>query len=147
MLWRLWKCLLVRLSSLKVFIYYSISYSNIIYNVGQDGDFFYIVESGNLTIFVDNKQVGQLYEGQSFGELALLYNSPRNATIRSDTNSTLFALDRISYKYILAHSSASRSEEAKKALRQVPILFELTDDQFEVLTDSVELFSFNAGQY
>lgn len=32
--------------------------------------------------------------GESFGELALLYNAPRAATIKAKTDSTLFSLDR-----------------------------------------------------
>lgn len=54
---------------------------------GDDADNFYIVESGECDVFVANgpsappKRVQHLSAGGSFGELALMYNSKRNATV------------------------------------------------------------------
>lgn len=39
--------------------------------------------------------------GESFGELALLYNAPRAATIIANTNCDLWALDRKTFTYII----------------------------------------------
>jgi CRP-like cAMP-binding protein len=114
--------------------------------VGQKGDYFYVIESGKFSIVVDGKVVGNLSKGQSFGELALLYNSPRQATVKSDTNGFLFSLDRETYKLIVAQSSSERSLEIKKALVRVPLLQDLTEDQLEKLTDTVEIFAYNPGR-
>merc|ERR1719188_305741 len=59
---------------------------------GDDGDNFYVIESGKYNIFVGGKQVGA-YDGHgSFGELALMYNMPRAATIQAVTaGGTLWA--------------------------------------------------------
>lgn len=94
---------------------------------------------------VNSKPVAQLGEGKSFGELALLYNSPRQATIRAETSSVLYTLDRDTFRFTLAQSSASRIVEIKQALSRVPLLNGLTDEQFEKLTDTVELVPYNAG--
>jgi hypothetical protein len=53
---------------------------------GESGDLFYVVESGALDIFVktaagESKVGTQLGPGHSFGELALMYNTPRAATV------------------------------------------------------------------
>ena len=67
---------------------------------GDEGDVLYIIDSGTLSctkIFKGNTDPTWLkkYEpGEAFGELALLYNAPRAATITSDGDSCLFALDR-----------------------------------------------------
>ena len=114
---------------------------------GQEGDYFYVVESGSLTVVIDGKPVSQMTEGGSFGELALLYNSPRQATIKADTKVSLFSLDRETYKFIVAQSSSSRTIEIKKALASVPLLSDLTDDQLDRLSDTVEIFPYNAGIY
>jgi cAMP-dependent protein kinase regulator len=50
---------------------------------GEEGDFFYIIEKGKFSILVNSQYVGSIEEGRSFGELALLYNNPRAATIRA----------------------------------------------------------------
>lgn len=96
-------------------------------------------------MLVENKPVSQIGEGSSFGELALLYNAPRQATIRSDTNAVVYSLDRESYRFILAQSTSNREKEIKKALKMVPLLSELTEEQLDKLSDSVEVFPYNAG--
>jgi len=77
--------------------------------------------------------------------LALLYNAPRQATIRCDSEAVLFSLDRETYRYIIAQSSAVRDLEIKKALSKVPILIDLTEEQLDRLADSVETFPYKPG--
>ena len=48
--------------------------------------------SGKYDIHVDNKLVGNYEETGSFGELALMYNMPRAATIIATTDGTLWAM-------------------------------------------------------
>jgi CRP-like cAMP-binding protein/tRNA A-37 threonylcarbamoyl transferase component Bud32 len=112
---------------------------------GQKGDYFYVIESGKFSIVVDGKAVGNLSRGHSFGELALLYNSPRQATVRADSNGFLFSLDRETYKFVVAQSSSNRSLEVKKALSRVPLLADLTEEQLDKLSDTVEIFGYNPG--
>ena len=69
---------------------------------GEEGDFFYIVYSGELSILVDGKHVGTIGVGAGFGELALLHNTPRAASIKAETNVSLFSLDRKTVRYIIA---------------------------------------------
>ena len=114
--------------------------------IGQEGDYFYIIEKGTFTVIVDNTiKPGKLNEGSSFGELALLYNAPRQATIRCATEAVLFSLDRETYRYIIAQSSAVRDLEIKQALSKVPILTELTEEQLDRLADTVETFPYKPG--
>lgn len=112
---------------------------------GQEGDYFYIIEKGTFSVLVNNKNVAQLGEGKSFGELALLYNSPRQATIRAETAATLYSLDRETFRYTLAQSAATKSIEIKQALGKVPLLNGLTEEQFDKLCDTVEIVPYNAG--
>lgn len=117
----------------------------IFYFAGEAGDFFYIIEEGTFTVVVDSKPVGSLGPGKSFGEFALIYDVPRQATIRSDTNSTLFALDRNTFKFTLANNMEDKTSGLGTAIDKVPLLNGLTPQQREKLTDSVVLVDYNPG--
>jgi cAMP-dependent protein kinase regulator len=85
-------------------------------------------------------------EGNSFGELALLYNAPRQATIRAQTGGSVFSLDRETYRFVLAQSSTEKAVEIKKVLRNVPLLEGLTEEQRDKICDAVEIFPYKAGE-
>ena len=48
----------------------------------DEGDYFYVVESGSFDIFVNDEKVTEVGPGGHFGELALMYFAPRAATVR-----------------------------------------------------------------
>lgn len=48
---------------------------------GDEGDVFYVVQSGDFTFIKDGKEVGKVGANGSFGELALMYSQPRAATV------------------------------------------------------------------
>lgn len=67
---------------------------------GSDGSEMYLVESGELDCSKTfNEEEGDKYlktyvSGEIFGELALMYNAPRAASIKAKTDATLWSLDR-----------------------------------------------------
>lgn len=78
---------------------------------GDDGDVLYVVDQGELDCFKvfnegeDEKYLKAYYAGDAFGELALLYNAPRAASIRSKTECVLFSLDRETFNHIVKDAS------------------------------------------
>ena len=62
---------------------------------GDDGDNFYVIHEGQVDILVNDVKVVSISKGDSFGELALIYGTPRAATAlaRSEVV-TLWGLDR-----------------------------------------------------
>ena len=61
---------------------------------GDPGDVFYILEAGHAEVEVDGSVVRTLGAGEGFGEIALLNDSPRTATVRAVEPSTLVAMRR-----------------------------------------------------
>ncbi|KMS93521.1 hypothetical protein BVRB_030640, partial [Beta vulgaris subsp. vulgaris] len=66
---------------------------------GEEGDYFYVLNSGIANCYVSEgdespKLVKTYNQEGSFGELALMYNSPRAATITSQTECVCWAVDR-----------------------------------------------------
>ena len=57
-----------------------------------------------------------------FGELALLYNAPRAASIEAKSNATLFALDRATFNAIVKEATVKRREQYDEVLSKVQIL-------------------------
>ena len=112
---------------------------------GGEGDYFYIIERGSFSVTVNSKVVGKLSDGKSFGELALVYNTPRQATVQADQSGTLFSLDRNTFKFTLANNLEGHVGEVESSLKQVPLLQNLTQDQLDKLADAVAVVHYNAG--
>ena len=124
---------------------------------GDVGDYFYVVESGAFDIFVNNSgkleagpdglgsNVGSVGPGGSFGELALMYNAPRAATVTSTEPSTLWALDRVTFRRILMDSAFQRRRMYEGFLEEVPLLSSLTPYERSKIADALETRKFPAG--
>ncbi len=109
---------------------------SVVIQQGDAGDTFYVVEEGQLEVMVSiadvNKdtgasstrecQVGAPYlPGSSFGELALMYGSPRAATIRAKSDCALWSLDRNAFKFITASYKKKREGIILETIRKVKI--------------------------
>jgi predicted MFS family arabinose efflux permease len=61
---------------------------------GEDGDSFYVIDEGEVDVLVDGRPVAQGRPGDCMGEIALLRDQPRMATVRTRTDVRLVVLDR-----------------------------------------------------
>ena len=59
--------------------------------------------------------------GENFGELALLYNAPRAATIISDSDSILYGLDRETFNFIVKESAVNKRNKYEDFLNSVEV--------------------------
>ncbi|KAI8341397.1 cyclic nucleotide-binding-like protein [Chlamydoabsidia padenii] len=113
---------------------------------GAVGDFFYIVESGHLDCYIDQELVTNYQAGGSFGELALMYNSPRAATIVATTHCVLWALDRVMFRGILMEHTSAKRRMYESFLTDVPILASLDAYERYKIADALESVGFEDGQ-
>merc|ERR1712128_343430 len=112
---------------------------------GDEGDNFYILDQGEVEIYVNGEKVLNIGEGGSFGELALIYGTPRAATVKAASDVKLWGIDRDSYKRILMESTLRKRKIYEKFLGTISILEHL--DKWERLTiaDALEATSFEDG--
>jgi MFS family permease len=74
---------------------------------GDPGDRFYVIESGRFAVAVDGTAAGELDPGDFFGEIALLRNVPRTASVTAETDGRLLALGRHAFLDAVAGNSPS----------------------------------------
>jgi anion transporter len=79
------------------------SSGSVIFRQAEPGDAFYLVATGSVGVYSTGRssaaetQVKTLHAGEPFGEMALLTNSPRTATIKAETDCEVLRLDRSSF--------------------------------------------------
>lgn len=117
---------------------------------GKDGDNFYIVEEGHLDVYVkrgdsDPFKVLELGSGGMFGELALLYNAPRAATVTATTAAKLWYLDAASFQIMLSTAESAKIFEHETFLSEIDIFKGLTKYEIEELSDKLQAEEFDDG--
>lgn len=116
---------------------------------GDEGDFFYVIESGRYEIIVNGERVAVFGEGQggrSFGELALLYNSPRAATVQALKPGKLWQIDRATFRSIIAQSAQNERARMVKALNR-GVLSKLSESQLDAIADVATRVQFSKGDH
>ena len=83
---------------------------DVVFRQGDSGDVFYVVEDGRCEIAIDGVTVGAASPGEGFGEIALLRDVPRTATVTAAEDTTLLALERD--EFIAAVTGHAPSREA-----------------------------------
>jgi CRP-like cAMP-binding protein len=74
---------------------------------GEKGDAFFLISSGAVSVYIkkgmmgSQKKVADLEGGDFFGEMALVSDMPRNATVIADAPAELFVLYKSDFKKIL----------------------------------------------
>lgn len=136
---------------------------------GDDGDYFYVVERGAFSAYIrepassnngDNdvtppkscpdgfklKKVLDYGPGGSFGELALMYNAPRAASILASSQSTLWAVDRLTFRSILLNHTFSKRNLYENFLSEVDLLKSLQPTERSKIADALESRSYSPNE-
>lgn len=108
----------------------------------------YIHESGSLQPGPDGmgKKVATITSGGTFGELALMYGAPRNATIIStEPGCTLWALDRVTFRRILMDYTFAKRRMYEQFLADVPLLSTLDSYERSKIADALTSVKYPPG--
>lgn len=123
---------------------------------GEPGEKFYIIERGRVSVWKTGEEgvevrQARLGPGQYFGEIALVTNAPRNATIRAETPLVLLSLDRADFDrlvrgYVSLAEQVNTSVRYSWLLRGMPIFDELSSDELDMLVVRLQPETFQAGE-
>jgi hypothetical protein len=90
----------------------------VIVREGDAGDRFYIVAEGEIEVSQYDRPISELTAGGYFGEIALLREVPRTATVTARTNAVLYALDRDDFlAAVTGHPQSAEAAETVMSAR------------------------------
>ncbi|EEB06206.1 cAMP-dependent protein kinase regulatory subunit Cgs1 [Schizosaccharomyces japonicus yFS275] len=125
------------------------------------GDYFYIVAKGEFNVYKREEPnitpqevlatgygplVATIQPGEYFGELALMYNAPRAASVVSKTpDCVLWALDRITFRRIVLENAYRQRKMYESLLEDVPILSKLSNYERQKIADALQTVVYPEG--
>ncbi|VDD82018.1 unnamed protein product [Mesocestoides corti] len=114
---------------------------------GEPGDALYVTAEGIVEVLKGDRVIGQMEVGRAFGEMALLYNCNRTASVRALTNAKFWTLDRRVYQQIMMNSSLHKHKENLQFLMSVSDFKNLSQRKLHKLADVLELIYYPGNEY
>ncbi|XP_048578919.1 cGMP-dependent protein kinase 1 isoform X2 [Nematostella vectensis] len=121
--------------------------NDVIIQEGDAGNALYAIADGRLQVTRENKVLGEMVAGMVFGELAILYNCRRTATVTAMEPTKLWKIDRRVFQIIMMRTGMIRQAEHMAFLKSVPLLKELPNAELSKLADVLEVDFYHAGDY
>jgi CRP-like cAMP-binding protein len=86
---------------------------------GDAGDRFYVIDHGRMTVTADGRHVADLGPGDFFGEIALLRDVPRTATVTASEDTRLLSLERDQFLEAITGFAFSHLEVDRVAVERL----------------------------
>ncbi len=121
--------------------------SEIIIREGDLGDNFYLIESGKFSVLKEGVgEVNVLGTGQHFGELALMYNQPRMATVKAVEDSVVWGVDGATFRKVVIDIAYRRRMLHKDLISKVPLFATLSPPEVARISEALVPISYAAGE-
>ncbi|KAJ9596441.1 hypothetical protein L9F63_012525, partial [Diploptera punctata] len=112
---------------------------------GETGSHLYVSAEGSFVVYVGCSKINTFGPGVAFGELAILYNTKRNATIQVLTHSRVWVLNRQVFQQIMMRTRLQDIEDKVRFLRSVPLLKDLSSHILAKMSDLLQVEFFAPG--
>ncbi|GLV39476.1 foraging [Carabus blaptoides fortunei] len=128
---------------------YPVEYAagSLIIKEGDVGSIMYVMEEGRVEVSRENKYLSTLAPGKVLGELAILYNCKRTATIKAASDCKLWAIERQCFQTIMMRTGLIRQAEYTDFLKSVPIFKNLPEDTLIKISDVLDETFYADGDY
>lgn len=113
---------------------------------GDIGDYLYVVKEGKVKFIVDDVEVGNGEAGAVVGELALLYDAPRAATVVAETACTLYRVSQDTFRRIQAAYVLSNDDATRKVIKSNKVFSGLPDEIINELASCLFQKKFKKGE-
>lgn len=133
---------------------------SVVIQEGDAGNVLYIVESGTVEVYNETVRGRRLGPGSLFGELALLYNCTRTASVRvlsheqlqnegqdGSKGAQLWALERNAFQTVMIESGLRKRSQVLNFLKSVKLFSELSDESLSKVVDVSVAKEYPAGEY
>ena len=107
---------------------------------------FFILKEGEVAVEIDRVEKKRLHKGGNFGELALLYNAPRSASIKALTKCEFWAIDRNTFRKVVSEVTSKQYKENREFLNRVPFFDSMTERQKDNIADVILAQVFRKGE-
>ncbi|KAL7675663.1 hypothetical protein ACOME3_001931 [Neoechinorhynchus agilis] len=130
----------------EAFVPMNVVANQVVIRQGDQGDKFYIVESGKFEVTKDGKRVNKISRGGYFGEIALLYESPRTASVRAVTSGRLWWINQVQFKSRIVAVGQQYNSFYQNILENNPFFKGMDDNTREQLVNAIEQIIFEDGE-
>merc|ERR1712106_212137 len=120
---------------------------SLIIKEGDIGSIVYVMEEGKVEVSREGKFLSIMNSGKLFGELAILYNCQRTATIKAASDCKLWAVERACFQTIMMRTGLIKQTEYTAFLKSVPTFVNLPEETLIKIADVLEEYSYKQGEY
>jgi cGMP-dependent protein kinase len=133
------------ISIIEEFKLYKFPAKTIIFNQGLFAENFYIIAQGRAEVIVNLVTKKIITKGEYFGEIALLHDSTRTASIKTIEQSFLWTLGRSSFKRIITSINSKKLEENQNFVNNIEIFKSFSNSQKDILLSLIVTQEFSDG--
>ncbi|XP_059502226.1 cGMP-dependent protein kinase 2 isoform X3 [Stegostoma tigrinum] len=114
---------------------------------GEPGNHLYVLAEGKLEVVQNNKILTSISIWTAFGELAILYNCTRTASVKALSSVKTWVLDQDVFRNIMRGTAQARHDQYRNFLRSVSLLKNLPEDKLTKIVDCLEVEYYDKGDY
>ncbi|ELT93924.1 hypothetical protein CAPTEDRAFT_158933 [Capitella teleta] len=114
---------------------------------GDVGSLVYVMEDGKVMVTKEGTKLCTMSPGKVFGELAILYNCTRTASVKAIMPCKLWAIDRQCFQSIMMKTGIERQKEYMDFLKSIPAFKGLPMETLANVVDVLEEMHYEKGEY